>query len=120
MDLGPRDRACIVTGASRGIGAASATALAAEGALVLLVGRNEDALAPVAERCRDAGGGAETMALDLTVADAGERLVGACSERFGRIDALINNAGTSAVRPLDQLTDEDWQLRWELHVMGPM
>ena len=120
MDLGLRDRACIVTGASRGIGAASATALAAEGALVLLVGRNEDALAPVAERCRDAGGRAETMPLDVTAPDAGERLVAACSERFGRIDALINNAGTSAVRPLDQLTDEDWQLQWELHVMGPM
>jgi len=46
--------------------------------------------------------------------------VAACVERFGAVDVLINNAGTSFVRPLEQLTDEDWQLQWELHVMGPM
>ncbi len=44
----------------------------------------------------------------------------ACVERFGRIDALVNGAGTSAVRSLEALTDEEWQAQWELHVMGPM
>ena len=43
-----------------------------------------------------------------------------CLERFGRVDALVNNAGTSAIRALDELTDEDWQAQWELNVMGPM
>jgi 3-oxoacyl-[acyl-carrier protein] reductase len=43
-----------------------------------------------------------------------------CRERFGRIDALVNNAGTSSVRSLEQLTDEDWQAQWDLHVMAPM
>jgi 3-oxoacyl-[acyl-carrier protein] reductase len=58
--------------------------------------------------------------LDITAPDAGERVVEACVDRFGRVDALINNAGTSAVRSLEQLTDEEWQSQWELHVMAPM
>ncbi len=120
MDLGLRERACIVTGASGGIGRTTAITLAGEGAAVLLVARHEDALSKAAESCREAGGRAETLALDITAPDAGERLVKECLERLGRIDALVNNAGTSAVRSLEQLTDEDWQAQWELHVMGPM
>ena len=86
----------------------------------LLVAREPDALAAAAEACAKAGGRAEPLALDITAADAGERIAQVCLERFGRIDALVNNAGTSAVRSLDELTDEDWQAQWELHVMGPM
>ena len=121
MDLGLRDRACIVTGASGGIGRATAVAFAREGAAVLLLGRRQEALAEVARGVR--GGrraGGETLALDVTAADAGERAVQACLERFGRIDALVNGAGTSAVRPHDELTDDEWQSQWELHVMAPM
>jgi len=120
MDLGLRDRACVITGASRGIGRQTAVMLAAEGAAVLLTGREQDALERVAGECRQAGGQAATLALDIVEADAGERLLTACLERFDRIDALVNNAGTSRVRSLEQLTDEDWQAQWELHVMAPM
>jgi 3-oxoacyl-[acyl-carrier protein] reductase len=120
MDLGLHDRACIVTGASGGIGRTTAVMLAGEGASVLLVARRERALAEAAQACRDAGGRAETLALDITAADAGERALTACVEQFDRIDVLVNNAGTSAVRSLEQLTDEDWQTQWELHVMAPM
>jgi 3-oxoacyl-[acyl-carrier protein] reductase len=120
MELGLRDRACIITGASGGIGRTTAVTLAAEGASVLLVARREQALAEAAQACREAGGSAETLALDITAPDAGERVLETCLERFGRVDALVNNAGTSAVRALDQLTDEDWQTQWELHVMAPM
>src|SRR5438132_1033019 len=120
MDLGLRDRACTVTGASRGIGRATAVALAAEGARVLLIGRDEEALADAASACRDAGAQAETLALDVTERDAAERAVGACRERFGRIDVLVNNAGTSFAKPLDELSDADWQGQWELNVMAPM
>jgi 3-oxoacyl-[acyl-carrier protein] reductase len=120
MDLGLRDRACIITGASRGIGRATATALAAEGAGVLLVGRSADALEETASACASAGGQAEAVAFDVTQPDAGERVTRACLDRFDRLDVLVNNAGTSAVRPLDELTDEEWQEQWELHVMAPM
>ncbi len=111
MELGLRDRVCVVTGASRGIGRATALALAAEGAAVLHVGRSAERLAEV---------GPEVLALEVTAPDAGERVLSACLERFGRIDALVNNAGTSEVKTLEQLTDADWQLQWELHVIAPM
>jgi 3-oxoacyl-[acyl-carrier protein] reductase len=123
MDLGLRDRACIVTGASGGIGRATAVAMAADGARVLLVGRREEALRESARACADAGGAGgagEPLALDVTNPDAGERVLAACLARFGRVDALVNGAGTSAVRPFDELTDEEWQAQWELHVMAPM
>jgi 3-oxoacyl-[acyl-carrier protein] reductase len=118
MDLGLRERACIVTGASRGIGQASAVALAAEGAALLLVGREEATLAPVVDACWAAGGRA--LELDVTDPDAGARVLDACAQHFDRVDGLVNNAGTSAVRSLDELTDEEWQEQWELHVMAPM
>jgi 3-oxoacyl-[acyl-carrier protein] reductase len=120
MDLGLRDRACIVTGASGGIGRTTAITLTRERARVLLVARTEEALAEVAQECRDAGGRAEIAVLDVTAEDAGERLVEASIVYFGRVDALVNNAGTSAVKSLEQLSDEDWQMQWELHVMAPM
>ncbi len=119
MDLGLRDRACIVTGASRGIGLEVARHLNGEGARLLLVGRGEDALRAAAQRC---GSGAlvEWLALDVTDGNAGERIVEACRERLGGLDALVNNAGASAVRSIEQLTDEEWQAQWEIHVMAPM
>jgi 3-oxoacyl-[acyl-carrier protein] reductase len=120
MNLGLRDRACIVTGASGGIGRATALALAGEGASVVLVGRRSEALTSVAEECARAGGRGEPLSLDITEAGAGERIVQECVARTGRIDALVNNAGTSAVRSLDELTEEEWQAQWDLHVMAPM
>jgi 3-oxoacyl-[acyl-carrier protein] reductase len=120
MNLGLRDRAVVVTGASGGIGRATALALAGEGAWVLLVGRRADVLSEVARGCADAGGRGESFVFDVTAPRAGVEVVGACLEHFGRIDGLVNGAGTSAVRPHDQLSDEEWQAQWELHVMAPM
>jgi 3-oxoacyl-[acyl-carrier protein] reductase len=117
MDLGLRDRACVITGGSRGIGLATAKLLAAEGARLLLVARSEDGLAHAAEQC---DGRAEILAADLTDPDAGERVVAVCEQRFGRVDALVNNAGMTKMAALDELTDADWQDQWELHVMAPM
>jgi len=120
MDLGLEGRACAVTGASSGIGRATALSLAREGAAILLVGRREQPLAEVAQECRQAGARVETLAVDVTDADAGDRVVEALLSNFERIDVLVNNAGTSAIRTLDQLTDDDWQTQWELNVIGPM
>lgn len=116
MDLGLRERACIVTGASRGIGRATAITLAREGASTLLIARDVEALNAAAEQCP----GARTLSLDITTPHAGERTKRACLDAFGRIDVLVNNAGTSRARPADELSDEDWQEQWELHVMAPM
>jgi 3-oxoacyl-[acyl-carrier protein] reductase len=120
VDLGLRDRVCVVTGASRGIGAATALALAREGGSLLLVGRREEALRAVSAACREAGGEADYAAVDVTEPAVADHLLERCRDRWGRIDALVNNAGTSAVKPLEELTDEDWQTQWELHVMAPM
>jgi NAD(P)-dependent dehydrogenase (short-subunit alcohol dehydrogenase family) len=116
MDLGLRDRACIVTGASGGIGRATAVTLAADGAALLLIGRRQETLDQVARACPGAG----TLAIDITGADAAERIVQECEQRFGRIDALVNGAGMTAVRAVEELSDADWQSQWELHVMAPM
>jgi 3-oxoacyl-[acyl-carrier protein] reductase len=100
MNLGLEGRVCVVTGGTRGIGGATARMLAQEGARVLTAARH----------------GAE-VELDVTAPDAGERLLAACPEPPW---ALVNNAGASQARPLEELSDADWQQQWELHVMAPM
>ncbi len=112
MDLGLRERTCLLTGASRGIGLATARILVEEGARVFLTARGEEELARAAESCGAAG----HLALDITDRDAPERLLAAT----GPLDVLVNNAGTSYLRPLEELGDEEWQAQWELHVMAPM
>ncbi|ONG50290.1 short-chain dehydrogenase [Pseudoroseomonas deserti] len=92
-------RVAIVTGAARGIGAATAARLAAEGARVLLA----DRLAEVMDTAA-AIGGAQGLTLDLCAADAGTTLVATAKERFGRIDVLVNNAGIGGSKAL---TDSD-------------
>ncbi|MGN6189166.1 MAG: SDR family NAD(P)-dependent oxidoreductase [Conexibacter sp.] len=113
MDLGLTGKRCVVTGASRGIGRATAELLAAEGARVLLIGRSASTLAEAAPV------GAETFAADVTHPDAGETIVEAAVDALGGIDVLVNNAGTSSVTPLDQLTEDDWERQWQLNVRGP-
>ena len=100
MDLGLEGRICVVTGATRGIGAATARMLAQEGARVLSVARHD-----------------AELELDITDPDAGERVLAACG---GTPWALVNNAGGSRARPLEELTDADWNEQWELHVMASM
>lgn len=117
MDLGLRGRAVIVTGASRGIGRVTAEMLTAEGASVLAIGRDHAALAATAKA---SDGGIKTLALDVTAPDSGERAVRTCLDAFGRLDGVVNGAGTSSVRAIESLTDDEWQAQWELHVMAPM
>ncbi len=123
MDLGLADRVCAVTGASRGIGRATARMLAAEGASVLLVARGAEGLAEAEEECRGAardGTRVEALALDVTDPDAGAGIVAECERHFGRLDVLVNNAGTARVRQLEDIPEEDWYAAWELNVMAPM
>jgi NAD(P)-dependent dehydrogenase (short-subunit alcohol dehydrogenase family) len=83
----------IVTGASRGIGAAAAAALAKEGAAVMLAARNGSLATEVADSIIEAGGRAYATACDVSDFSAVEWLVLEAEGRFGRVDALINNAG---------------------------
>ena len=82
--------------------------------------RDESALAEAARSCAEAGGQAAALALDVTAPDAGERVVAACEEHFEAVDVLVNNAGTSRVVPLDELTDDEWEEQWQLHVMASL
>jgi 3-oxoacyl-[acyl-carrier protein] reductase len=124
MDLGLAGRACAVTGASRGIGHETARQLCAEGASVLLIGRDEGRLNGAVEEATaaggEAGGRASGLALDVTAVDAGERMLAEAEERFGRLDVLVNNAGVAAWRDLDEVPDEDWYAQYELNVMAPL
>lgn len=124
MNLGLSGRACVVTGASRGIGRVTARLLCADGADVLLVARSEDRLIEAADECaatgEAAGGRAESLAIDITQPEAGERIVQEAGERLGQLDVLVNNAGTARRRDLDDVPDEDWYAAWELNVMAPM
>jgi len=124
MDLGLKGRACVVTGAGRGIGRETARLLCEEGANVLLVGRGEERLEAARQEAASAGaasgGRAEALALDVTDADAGERMLAAAGERFGALDALVNNAGAARWRRLDEVPDEDWYAQYELNVMAPL
>jgi 3-oxoacyl-[acyl-carrier protein] reductase len=115
MDLGLAGKVCVVTGASRGVGLEVGRRLCDEGARVLFVGRDAEALTAAAAGC-----GGEYLAGDVTDPEVDERIVATCAEQMGGIDVLVNNAGTSFARSLDDLTDEDWQGQWELHVMAPM
>ena len=120
MDLGIAERVAAVTGASRGIGRETARQLAAEGVKVVLVARSEDALAEAARECEEAGGEATALALDVTGPDAGERIVETATQHFGRLDLLVNNAGASRIRTIEEVPDEAWQAAWDLNVMAPM
>jgi 3-oxoacyl-[acyl-carrier protein] reductase len=124
VDLGLKERSCVVTGASRGIGQETARLLCAEGADVLLVGRNEERLATARAEATnagaEAGGRAEALALDVTDEGAGERMVAAAKEHFGGVDVLVNNAGAAQWRHLDDVPDEDWYAQYELNVMAPL
>jgi 3-oxoacyl-[acyl-carrier protein] reductase len=124
VDLGLAGRSCVVTGASRGIGRETALALCAEGANVLLVARGEGRLLEVQEEAAAvgarAGGRAAVLALDVTAADAGERMLASADEYFDGVDVLVNNAGAASWRDLDEVPDEDWRAQYELNVMAPL
>jgi 3-oxoacyl-[acyl-carrier protein] reductase len=124
VNLGIAGRACAVTGASRGIGRATARLLAEAGASVLLIARGAEELERAAAECEQSGTGAgenvATLALDITRSDAAKRVQGAAEERFGKLDILVNNAGTAAWRDLDDVPEEDWYAAWELNVMAPL
>jgi 3-oxoacyl-[acyl-carrier protein] reductase len=118
MDLGLTERTYVVSGASRGLGFAVAAALHAEGASVVLASRQAEAVQAAADRLGD--GRAVAVGVDLTDADAADRLVDAARQRFGRLDgALCNTGGPARGRALD-LGDDVWRGAFESAFLGPL
>src|SRR5512144_733074 len=109
MELGLQGKVALVTGSSRGIGRGIALTLAAEGCDLLLTGRDQPALADVAQAIRGKGRRAAVSALDLRTASAPATLVAAARREFGGLDILVNNAGTTKRGDFFALTDADWE-----------
>lgn len=105
--FGLHGKVAIVTGASRGLGRSMAIALARAGAKLTLVGRQSN-LDETEARIREAGGEALQVVCDQTTADGVEAIVSGCLERWGRVDVLVNNAGTFRRKPALDWTAAEW------------
>jgi NAD(P)-dependent dehydrogenase (short-subunit alcohol dehydrogenase family) len=112
-------KSIIVTGATSGIGRATAEAFGREGASVVLVGRNEIVLGEVADAVGGAGGRPVTCCADVTAADAPDRIVGTATSAFGRLDVLVNAAGVIASGTLDVTTDDTWDMMMAVNLRAP-
>ncbi len=118
MDLELRDRVVLVTGGSDGLGLALARTLVAEGARVAICARDRARLEAAAEGLRASGGTVLAVQADVSTAGGVERFVSRALDRWGRIDGLVNNAGTSAARPFGDVTDEDWERDLQLKLFA--
>lgn len=112
-------KVAVVTGASSGIGAEIARALAAAGSDVVLVGRSKDRLAATAKEVKAAGTTAVRVAVDLRDDAAAGAVVEAAVAEFGRIDVLVHSAGIYAQAALEETTDEIFDDHWAINVRGP-
>src|SRR5438874_4964688 len=114
MDLGLRDRVCLVTGSTSGIGLETAKLLAAEDARVVVTGRD----AGRAEQACAESGAALGLAADLSEAGSAERLLSEAAEQVGPVECLVNNVGEAYQLGFDELTDDHWDSMWQLNVMS--
>jgi 3-oxoacyl-[acyl-carrier protein] reductase len=110
MDLGLRDRVCLVTGSTSGIGLETAKLLAAEGAHVVVTGRDRQRV----DQARAEAGATAGIVADLSDPAAADRLV----SEAGPVECLVNNVGEAYQVAFDDLTDEQWDTMWQLNVMS--
>jgi 3-oxoacyl-[acyl-carrier protein] reductase len=114
MDLGLRDRVCVVTGSTTGIGLATARLLADEGARVVVAGRDSERV----ERAREEVGATLGIVADLAEPASADELIAETSESLGDVDCLVNNVGIAYQTSFDELTDAQWDEMWQLNVMS--
>ena len=112
-------RVAIITGAARGIGRACAELFAAHGALVVLSDIDEAPTHEAAEQIKAGGGDALAVPGDVTASDFAPRLISAALDGFGRIDAIVNNAGYTWDGVIHKMTDEQWQAMLDVHLTAP-
>lgn len=118
MDLELNHRVALVTGGSQGIGKAIAIKLAQEGASVVIAARGEELLKQVVSEIRTAGGKVVGISADVSKSEDCERLIKETIQAFGKIDILINNAGTSATGDFEAATDDIWQADFDLKLFA--
>ncbi len=118
MDLGLKGKIAVVTGGTEGIGKATALTLAREGAKVAICARRQPLLDAVAAEITKAGGEVLAISADMSKAADCERFINEVVKRFGGVDILLNNAGTSKRGNFLDLTDDEWAADLELKVFG--
>ncbi|MGY2085809.1 SDR family NAD(P)-dependent oxidoreductase [Blastococcus sp. SYSU DS0539] len=118
MDLEIQDHVYFVTGGSTGLGAATADRLAREGARVAICGRTRATLDATADRLARHGGEVEALCADVTDPGALADAVTAVTDRWGRLDGLVNNAGVHAGKPFEDIGDDEWGADLELKVFA--
>ena len=111
-------KVCVVTGASSGIGAATARRRAGEGAAVALAGRREDLLQQLADEIEGGGGRALAVRTDVTKEDEARALIERSNSELGRLDVLINNAGVMLLGPIQGADTEEWRRMVEVNLLG--
>jgi NADP-dependent 3-hydroxy acid dehydrogenase YdfG len=111
-------KVAVVTGASSGIGEATAEALAAEGAAVVVAARREDRLAGLVERIRGHGGRVLAAVSDVTEESGAHGLIQKAEEEFGSVDILVNNAGVMLLSNVGKSLSEEWRRMFDVNVMG--
>jgi NADP-dependent 3-hydroxy acid dehydrogenase YdfG len=115
---GIKDKVVVITGASSGIGEATALLLAEHGAKLVLGARRADRLKALADRIAAAGGEAGYTPTDVKRRDDLSNLVKLACERYGKLDVLVNNAGIGPISPLDDLRVEDWEEMIDVNLKG--
>jgi 3-oxoacyl-[acyl-carrier protein] reductase len=114
MELGLTGRVCLVTGSTAGIGLETARLLAAEGARVVVTGRDEARV----DEAKEVAGAALGLATDLSRPDEPARVVAEAERELGPVDVLVNNVGTARQVGFEELTEADWEATWQLNVMS--
>lgn len=113
-------RVAVITGASSGIGEATAKALAARGARVALLARRRDKLDALRDAIQEAGGKGAAWQVDVTDRQDVERAASEVIERLGRVDIVVNNAGVMLPNPIEAKRVDQWQQQIDLNVTGLM
>ncbi|MBL1114113.1 SDR family oxidoreductase [Streptomyces sp. 110] len=118
MTSGIEGKVVAITGASSGIGEATALLLAERGAKVVLAARRSDRIEALAARIAGAGGEAVAVVTDVKRRADLSRLIATARERYGRLDVLVSNAGISPISALDDLRVEDWEAMVDVNIKG--